>query len=79
MKNIQINNDIRKLRFLNDEMTQQQLAELVGVSRQTIVAIENKKYYPTLELAFKIAEVFDTSLEEVFRYKSDTKYNNVVF
>jgi putative transcriptional regulator len=69
MKKPVILNNIRKLRFLNGEITQQQLADEVGVSRQTIVAIENRKYYPTLELAFKIAEVFDTPVEEVFVYK----------
>lgn len=63
-----INNNIRKLRFLADEMTQQQLAEKVGVTRQTIVAIENGKYSPTLELAFRIARVFKTPLEEVFSF-----------
>lgn len=64
----QINNNIRKLRFHHNEMTQQELADKVGVSRQTIVAIERAKYSPTLELAFKIAIVFDTSLGEVFSY-----------
>ena len=57
------------LRFMNNEMTQQQLAEKVDVTRQTIVAIENGKYSPTLELAFKIAEVFKVPLNEVFSYE----------
>ncbi len=65
-----INNNIRKLRFDNDEMTQQQLAEAVKVTRQTIVAIEKGKYSPSLELAFKIATVFNKPLEEVFVYDS---------
>ena len=65
-KKIQIKNAVRKLRFNNDEMTQQQLAEEVGVSRQTIVAIEKYKYTPSLELAFKIALVFDIEIQEVF-------------
>ena len=65
-KIIQIENTVRKLRFNNDEMTQQQLAEAVGVSRQTIVAIEKYKYTPSLELAFKIALVFDMEIQEVF-------------
>lgn len=56
------------MRFLNGEMTQQQLAEQVGVTRQTIVAIENDKYSPTLELAFRIAKVFNTTVEELFTY-----------
>ena len=66
-----INNSIRKLRFNLDEMTQKQLAEKVGVSRQTIVAIEKGKYSPSLELAFRIALAFDSPLEEVFSYKSN--------
>ena len=61
-----IRNNIRKLRFHHDEMTQQQLAEKVKVTRQTIVAIEKGKYSPSLELAFRIARVFDVPLEEVF-------------
>ena len=64
----QINNNVRTLRFHHDEMTQQELAEKVGVSRQTIVAIEKSKYSPSLELAFKIASVFDTPLGDVFSY-----------
>lgn len=66
----QLTNNIRKLRFFKDEMTQQALADAVGVSRQTIVAIEKAKYSPSLELAFKIARVFDTPLEEVFSYEN---------
>jgi putative transcriptional regulator len=61
-----ISNNVRKLRFNHDEMTQQQLAEKVGVTRQTIVAIEKEKYSPSLELAFRIALVFNSPLEEVF-------------
>lgn len=68
-----INNNIRTLRFLNEEMTQQQLAEKVGVTRQTIVAIEKAKYSPTLELAFKIAAVFNVPLNEVFTYEPDSE------
>ena len=64
-----INNNIRKLRFYHNEMTQKELAEKVGVTRQTIVAIENSKYSPSLELAFRIAFVFDSPLEEVFSYE----------
>ncbi|WP_024772044.1 MULTISPECIES: helix-turn-helix transcriptional regulator [Aquimarina] len=69
MKDIKITNTIRTLRFLDKEMTQQELAEKVGVTRHTIMAIEKGKYSPTLELAFKIAEVFNKSLEEVFTYE----------
>ena len=65
-KKIHIKNAERKLRFNNDEMTQQQLAEEVGVSRQTIVAIEKYKYTPSLDLAFKIALAFDMELQDVF-------------
>lgn len=66
MGKILISNNIRKLRFNHDEMTQQQLAEKAGVTRQTIVALEQGKYSPSLELAFRIALVFNSSLEEVF-------------
>jgi putative transcriptional regulator len=63
-----ISNNIRKLRFNANEMTQLELADKTGVTRQTIVAIENGKYFPTLELAFRIARVFNTPLEEVFSF-----------
>jgi putative transcriptional regulator len=63
-----ISNNIRTLRFLNDEMTQEELAKKVGVTRQTIIAIEKAKYSPSLELAFRIAHVFEAHLEEVFTY-----------
>lgn len=63
-----IENCIRKLRFAHDEMTQQDLAERVGVTRQTVNAIELGKYSPSLEVAFKIARVFGKPLEEVFSY-----------
>ena len=63
-----ITNNIRKLRFNSHEMTQQELADAVGVTRQTINAIEAAKYSPSLELAFKIAAVFGLPLEDVFHY-----------
>ena len=63
-----IHNNIRKLRFFHDEMTQKELAEKVGVTRQTIIAMEQEKYSPSLELAFRIAQEFDVPLEEVFSY-----------
>ena len=66
MGKLLIRNNVRKLRFNQDEMTQQQLADKVGVTRQTIVAIEKEKYSPSLELAFRIAIAFRTPLEEVF-------------
>jgi putative transcriptional regulator len=62
-------NAIRRLRFEAGEMTQAQLAEHTGVSRQTIIAIEAGKYAPSLELAFKIALAFGKPLEEVFQYE----------
>jgi putative transcriptional regulator len=61
-----LSNNIRKLRFEADEMSQQTLADKVGVTRQTIFAIEKDKYSPSLEVAFKISNVFKTSLEDVF-------------
>jgi len=67
-----IRNNIRKLRFHHDEMTQKQLAEKVKVTRQTIVAIEKGKYTPSLELAFRIACAFDVGLEEVFFLEENT-------
>jgi putative transcriptional regulator len=66
-----INSNIRTLRFFNDEMTQQQLARKVGVTRQTIIALEKGKYSPSLELAFRIALVFDVPLEKVFSYDAE--------
>lgn len=66
-----ITNNVRTLRFINGEMTQKELAERVGVTRHTIIAIENDKYSPSLEVAFKIAEVFGVPLPEVFGYISD--------
>ena len=67
-KKIEITNNIRKLRFFHNEMTQQQLAERIGASRQTIVAIEAGKYAPSLELAFLIADTFGVEITEVFGY-----------
>ncbi|MCK5067519.1 MAG: helix-turn-helix transcriptional regulator [Bacteroidales bacterium] len=63
-----IQNNIRRLRFDAGEMTQQQLADEARVSRQTIVAIEKGNYSPSLELAFRLAHIFKTPLEEVFTY-----------
>ena len=65
-----ITNTIRKLRFEHGEMTQQDLAERVGVTRQTINAIELGKYSPSLEVAFRIAVAFGVRLEDVFTYDS---------
>lgn len=66
-----ISNSIRKLRFMANEMTQQELADKTGVTRQTIVAIENGKYFPSLELAFRMAFIFNVSLIEVFSYNAE--------
>lgn len=62
-----VTNDIRRLRFVADEMTQAELAERVGVTRQTINAIERGKYAPSLDVAFLIAEALEVRLDEVFR------------
>jgi len=66
MPKAEINNEIRRLRFEHGEMTQQELAEQVGCSRQTIVLLEQGRYVPSLSLALKIARVFRTTVEEVF-------------
>lgn len=66
-----ISNNIRTLRFFHNEMTQAELAEKVGVTRQTIIAMEQEKYSPSLELAFRIARVFDLPLEEVFSFDAE--------
>lgn len=66
-----IRNQIRALRFHHDEMTQQELADRIGVTRQTVNAVERGKYSPSLEVAFRIAAVFDVPLEEVFQYEPD--------
>ncbi len=68
-----ITNKIRRLRFDNGEMTQQALAELVGVTRQTVNAIELGKYSPSLEVAYRIARAFKVPLEEVFSYESSNE------
>ena len=72
MAKYRINNNIRKLRFFQDEMTQQQLADKVGVTRQTIIAMEQGKYSPSLELAFRVALAFGVPLDEVFTYDPET-------
>jgi putative transcriptional regulator len=61
-------NNVRRLRFEHDQMTQQQLADKVGVTRQTIIAIEAGKYSPSLPLAFRIAQTFGVQIEQVFQY-----------
>lgn len=70
-RTMRVCNEIRRLRFESAEMTQQDLADRIGVTRQTVHAIESAKYSPTLELAFKISRVFDRPLEAVFRYNAE--------
>ena len=69
-RKLHVTNRIRDLRYRHDEMTQKELARQIGVSRQTLNAIEGCKYSPSLEVAFRIAEVFGVSLEEVFQFTS---------
>jgi len=64
-----VKNRIRRLRFDNDEMTQQELANRVGCTRQTIIALEQGKYVPSITLAFQIARAFGVTLEDVFQYE----------
>ena len=64
-----VKNYIRRLRFDHDEMTQEELANRAGCTRQTIIALEQGKYVPSLELAFRIAKAFRVTLEEVFQYE----------
>ena len=66
-----LSNQIRRLRFEHDQMTQQQLADKAGVTRQTIIAIESGKYAPSLPLAFKISQTFEVSIEDVFQYENE--------
>ncbi len=71
MAKSEISNHIRRLRFENGEMTQQQLADKTGVTRQTIIAIEAGKYAPSLPLAFKIARTFGKPIEDIFQYEDE--------
>ena len=68
MEKLKIKNQIRRLRFEKNEITQAELAKKTGVTRQTIIALEAQKYSPSLELAFRIAKVFGVPLEQVFQY-----------
>jgi len=68
VKPTRVTNTIRALRFAHSEMTQAELADRVGVTRQTIIAIEQGRYSPSLEMAFQIARVFRVPLDEVFQY-----------
>jgi putative transcriptional regulator len=66
-----VTNQIRALRFAHGEMTQAELAEQIGVTRQTVIAIEQEKYSPSLEMAFQIARVFGVPLDDVFQYPDE--------
>ena len=68
-----IHNQIRQLRFKHGELTQQALADRVGITRQTVIALEKGKFYPSLELAFRIAQTFGMPLEEVFQFELTKK------
>jgi putative transcriptional regulator len=72
-KPTRVTNSIRSLRFANGEMTQADLADRVGVTRQTIIAIEQGRYSPSLEMAFQIARVFRVPLDEAFQYADETR------
>nr|WP_272491686.1 helix-turn-helix transcriptional regulator [Micromonospora andamanensis] len=71
MKPTRVTNNIRALRFARDEMTQAALAERIGVTRQTVIAIEQGRYSPSLEMAFRIAHVFGVRLDDVFQYPEE--------
>ncbi|MDG4797351.1 helix-turn-helix transcriptional regulator [Micromonospora sp. WMMD1082] len=71
MKPTRVTNNIRALRFARDEMTQAELAERIGVTRQTVIAIEQGRYSPSLEMAFRIAHVFGVPLDDVFQYPEE--------
>ena len=71
MAKVNIKNRIRRLRFDNDEMTQQELADRAGCTRQTIIALEQGKYVPSITLAFQIARTFGVTLEDVFQYEDN--------
>jgi putative transcriptional regulator len=68
VKPTRVTNDIRRLRFANGEMTQAELADRIGVTRQTVIAIEQGRYSPSLEMAFQVARVFNVPLDDVFQY-----------
>ena len=72
VKATRVTNTVRALRFANGEMTQTDLAGRLGITRQTVIAIEKGRYSPSLEMAFRIARVFDVALEDVFQYPPGT-------
>lgn len=76
-KKTRISNDVRTLRFMANEMTQAELAKRIGVTRQTVIAIEQGRYSPSLEVAFQMAEVFGVPLEKVFQYTGSADDDSV--
>lgn len=73
VKPTKVSNSVRALRFAAREMTQAELADRIGVTRQTVIAIEQARYSPSIEMAFKIARVFGVGLDDVFQYPDDVK------
>ncbi len=71
LKQTRITNNLRALRFARGEMTQAELADRIGVTRQTVIAIEQGRYSPSLEMAFKMARIFEVPLDEVFQYQEE--------
>ena len=71
VKPTKVANRVRALRFAAGEMTQAELADRIGVTRQTVIAIEQARYSPSIEMAFKIARVFNVGLDDVFQYPDD--------
>ncbi|MBB2913005.1 putative transcriptional regulator [Streptosporangium becharense] len=76
MKPTRVTNSIRSLRFTHGEMTQAELAKRIGVTRQTVIAIEQGRYSPSLEMAFQIARVFGVPLDDVFQYPGSAEENS---
>jgi putative transcriptional regulator len=70
-KPTRVTNEIRSLRFVHGEMTQADLADRIGVTRQTVIAIEQGRYSPSLEMAFRIARVFGVPIDDVFQYSDE--------
>jgi len=73
VKPTRVTNSIRQLRFAHGEMTQAELADRIGVTRQTVIAIEQGRYSPSLEMAFQLAHVFGVGLDDVFQYPQENE------
>ena len=78
MSKDRVTNQVRRLRFDLGQITQQQLADRVGVTRQTIIAIEAGKYAPSLPLAFRLARTFGAPIEKVFQYETDNPLHEML-